>query len=212
MSDEIWKEIAFFGSIFGLIFLFWVVTGGPARFSSQAGVFIKPLPPEDTGQIYGGKYQENKPLATTTIKVPNPEINIAFTSTSKPTTTPKSVLHNYIFFEGVAGIRSDDPNDEYVRLAGNDKIDVPLYINNFKLSDGENYFNLPTTTPIYLSKGNRLIITTGKLTQKFLDRFGSRPQNEYWLFLNFNHAVWRNYFGSIYLIDGHGNIIDTLSY
>jgi hypothetical protein len=70
MSEEVWKEIGFFGLIIGAIFAFWLFTGGPQRASSDKGVFIQPLPPAGSGNIYGSKPIQYRSIATTTIKVP----------------------------------------------------------------------------------------------------------------------------------------------
>lgn len=68
--DEIWKEIGFFALLFLVIFLFWVITGGPARISSQSGAFIKPISPGSSATIYGPDNLPSGKIATTTITIP----------------------------------------------------------------------------------------------------------------------------------------------
>lgn len=46
-------DLKWFLGIMALLFLAWIVTGGPTRYESQKGPLIKPLPPVGSGEIYG---------------------------------------------------------------------------------------------------------------------------------------------------------------
>lgn len=47
------KDLALLGIILAALWGVWLVSGGPNKYESTAGPFIKPLAPLDTGEIYG---------------------------------------------------------------------------------------------------------------------------------------------------------------
>ena len=68
--NDIWKEVGFFALIFVVVFVLWIITGGPARTSSQSGAFIKPITPGSSATIYGPDNLPKGQVATTTIIIP----------------------------------------------------------------------------------------------------------------------------------------------
>ncbi len=53
------KDVWWILKIMGVLFVLWVLTGGPARLS-QNKLFLKPPAPLDTGETYGGTTTTNK--------------------------------------------------------------------------------------------------------------------------------------------------------
>ncbi|MBC7836263.1 hypothetical protein H7X87_00585 [Acetobacteraceae bacterium] len=58
---EIWETLFLLGGILVFLFILWFMNGGPEK-EGIRGLFIKPLPPIDSGEVYGPTFREEEPV------------------------------------------------------------------------------------------------------------------------------------------------------
>ncbi len=143
-----------------IIWFVWFFTGGSGRERAKSGVFLKPPAPLDTGETYGK-------LPDLNLKNNKQKI---FSKTTKPSVFRDEILISDTQKTGESGV-----NKEYIEIKASNTNKNPIEITNWKLKNsfGEivtinkasklPYSGVPNTqTPIFLSRGERAIISTGR--------------------------------------------------
>ncbi len=106
MTEVIRDFIVFLFALF-VMFCVWVVTGGPERYASHVGPFIKAPPPLDSGEPYSLKFGEKEPPTNTTVR----------DSYYLKNQTPSYIVKESLFDVRAAGVRGAvSPTQEFFTI------------------------------------------------------------------------------------------------
>lgn len=177
LFGKLWEDFAWFIlALFGIAVI-WFFNGGYNNESAHNGAYIKPLAPLDSGETYGNYYAGTPTSQKQTLNLPESPADVIrktesviqnFLSESKKAADihATSVLSHSIYFDGIAGAKSKNPNAEYIRIIASGLATGPIKISGLSLQGA--YFDgnitLPRaggTTDIILNPGDRAIIATG---------------------------------------------------
>jgi len=141
-----------------IIWFVWFFTGGPERERSQHGLFLKPPAPLDTGETYG---------ELPDLKNGEQKLFDAKTRTS--------MFRDEVLISDTQKAKVREANKEYIEIKASNTNNNPVYITNWTLKNSVGEIatigeasKLPysgkinTEEPLFLSKGERVIITTGR--------------------------------------------------
>jgi len=145
------KDLKWLGFILVAIWVLWYLSGGPARYEAKNGILLKPPAPLSTGEIYG------RP----------PEISFKI-----PDTINVSLLDGRAAIGAKNNLRATNPQKEYFEIVA--QSDTPINITGWKLvgkngpeaviGGGVRLFKsgeVNKTTDIYLSRGEKAVISSG---------------------------------------------------
>ncbi|MBI5134546.1 MAG: hypothetical protein HZA81_04175 [Candidatus Taylorbacteria bacterium] len=111
--------------------LIWFFTGGANNPSAHEGQFIKPLAPLDTGEIYGDYYSGKPNYGKESLNLPESPAEavrkaanvlegfLAEAEEAKQVHIT-SLLAKGLYFDGIAGAKRDDPDEEYLRIVSSE--------------------------------------------------------------------------------------------
>lgn len=181
------KEFGWF--IWGLVGLgaIWFFTGGPNNATARGGQYIKPLAPIDSGEVYGKYYAGSPVKSGETLDLPQSPADVVRTAGSKIedffTESEKakqihitSLLAKRISFDGIAGAKASDANEEYLRILASEYAKGPIAVSGLLLR-GTGYdsavlvpraVELPilgasaTKKDVYLPPGGRALVSSGR--------------------------------------------------
>lgn len=137
MRDPL-DDVKWIAAIMILLWFVWFFTGGPARQSSQGGLFIKPPAPLDSGETYGS-------------------FSSAQNDISRLSQLDLSFFKDQIFLRNINKGKEEIPDKEYIEIKASGRNEKPVFVTGWTLQNAAgNKIQIGNASPLpYLSRINQ---------------------------------------------------------